>query len=131
MSIIFRLLWRAFPVALVIYGTRTGVINWTAYYHTAVNSVAVVTTHLDMATISRALLEQYNAGMGLPHPRRFDDWLIENIKASNKDTDVDHFGNPYRLHMLRDGYEVISAGPDGEYDTDDDITKTVRGLDGV
>ncbi len=53
--------------------------------------------------------------------REFDAWLDRRYPqpASREDA----WGTRYRLQVTADGFRVVSAGPDGQFGTDADLTR--------
>lgn len=59
----------------------------------------------------------------------FSKFLRENIQIGKgskegRDRSKDPWGTPYKLQVLKYGYEVLSAGPDKQWGTKDDIKAT-------
>ncbi len=64
---------------------------------------------------------------GLPSPEDFPDYVRKSLQTKGgdgADPSRDLWGTPYRLESDAKNYTVRSAGPDREYDTDDDIVAT-------
>jgi general secretion pathway protein G len=63
----------------------------------------------------------------LPAPDRFEQWLETNFKENDlKDLATDHWGNKlvYTSSKKDKTYSLISMGPDGILDTEDDMIRT-------
>ncbi|SHI13242.1 type II secretion system protein GspG [Desulfofustis glycolicus] len=59
-----------------------------------------------------------------PRPERFEQWLAATFKSgSGRDLALDHWGTPfsYRAGAELKSYELISAGPDLQFGTGDDL----------
>jgi hypothetical protein len=54
-------------------------------------------------------------------PEEFDRWL--NDRYRQESSRMDSWGTRYGLQVLGDQIIVISAGPDGEFGTEDDLTQ--------
>jgi general secretion pathway protein G len=113
-------------LVVVIIGVLTAVVagNFTHKSDSARNSA----TRGSISAISTAI-ESYNMDVG--HlPSSLDD-LIANPGASTwdgpyikggKDKMLDAWGNPFAYKKNKNGFEIISAGKDGQTGSDDDIT---------
>lgn len=69
-------------------------------------------------------LELYKGVYGI-YPDDFGAFLKNNFESragEKKDITVDTWGNSYRYVKTGKYYEITSAGPDGEFGTDDDIS---------
>jgi len=71
-------------------------------------------------------LERHEDTRGnLPMRRgEFDAWLESRYQQES--SRVDSWGTRYGLEVVGDGFRVISAGPDGEFGTDDDLVQEGR-----
>ena len=67
-----------------------------------------------------------------PSPEEVDDVILRlhkasviNLRVSPEGNPLDPYGNPFRIRFRREGVvtmtHVTSAGPDGHFDTPDDI----------
>jgi len=85
----------------------------------------VVAVQREVDGISKMIYLQYITDEGyLPSERDFADYVRKNMKTKRgveRDTSIDFWENPYVFERDKDGFTVRSAGPDGDYDTDDDI----------
>ena len=86
-----------------------------------------VSTAGDMHSMSAMLDAKYIMDRRLPSEDGFDAWLKATFKENDiKDLALDHWGNPYIYRVLKKNrqYRLISTGPDGLEETDDDMIKT-------
>ncbi len=63
-------------------------------------------------------------GMGGELPVRrgeFEAWLEDRYRVER--SRVDGWGTPYRLELVGGGFRVISAGPDRQFGTGDDLVR--------
>lgn len=72
----------------------------------------------DLEKAARLMVGQRNQGMRLPEPARFGEFLNRNDIAAGG---IDPWGTPYLMVHEADSVALVSAGPDGRYDTDDDL----------
>lgn len=78
------------------------------------------------AEISQAisqLIRDRNAGFLRPDPADFQEYMRTRIAGEDG---LDRWGSPYVLIVEPDSVAVVSAGPDLEYETEDDITVKIR-----
>ena len=85
----------------------------------------VVATQSELGSLAKMIyLTQLETGR-VPNPRKFAAYCRKKLKVAKgqeRDTSLDHWGNPYKLEIYgRKSFAVLSAGPDGELDTDDDL----------
>lgn len=67
-------------------------------------------------------LDVHQQSRGLPVGRgEFDLWLDRRYPQER--SRMDAWGTRYRLEVRGETYRVISAGPDGEFGTEDDIVR--------
>ena len=52
----------------------------------------------------------------------FDQWMDQRYPQPRSREDT--WGTRYRLELTPEGFAVVSAGPDGEFGTEDDIRRT-------
>lgn len=66
----------------------------------------------------------YLGGKGLEPLRRgeFDQWLDSRYPQTR--SRVDGWGSRYTGRVTRSGFEIVSPGPDGILETDDDLSAT-------
>lgn len=86
-----------------------------------------VCTAGDLHSISVMLDAKYVLDRKLPAEEEFGSWMQETFKENNvKDLAADHWGSRYIYKLSADGrsYRLISAGNDGRFGTDDDMTKS-------
>lgn len=92
------------------------------------NYVKVVATQSEVNNITQILSLEWITDEKLPtDPEHFADYVrkIMRVPASSggvpRDTSKDIWGTPYQLIIDGQTIKVNSGGPDGEYDTDDDV----------
>ena len=117
---------------LIIGGITLGVIagnsdNILQFYDETVAMSRQIATAGDMRTISLMLDYHYLKKGRLPTGRNFDKWLENNFKENTlKTVMTDHWGNPmtYTISKNKKQYVLISSGPDGIFDNDDDLKRS-------
>jgi hypothetical protein len=80
-------------------------------------------TQSQMGKAVSALVSRRNMGYPPPKPIEFQEF----IQARELSPDgMDAWGAPYLLRQRRDSLDIISAGPDIQYHTDDDLVVSIR-----
>lgn len=98
-----------------------------AIFDDSVEAAQQVSTAGDLHSMSVMLDAQYVMNRGLPGENQFAAWLVETFKENNvKSLSEDHWGNGYVYTVDEDErhYQLRSAGPDGQLNTDDDMVKS-------
>jgi len=96
----------------------------------AVTDISTIGSALDAFEVDLGYYPKTSDGLGLllNEPRDAKDWRGPYLKS---DIPKDPWGNPYIYECPgrhnNKGYDLISMGPDGRRDTDDDITNWVAG----
>lgn len=83
-----------------------------------INDLAKI-AYLDFTTDGRASLNIEN----------FADYCRKNLLAkegSNRDTSKDFWGTEYKLEISEKKFRIVSAGPDRQFGTDDDVISGYR-----
>lgn len=70
----------------------------------------------------RMLEDDDTEGRALPTERNFSEWVDRKMP---QETGIDPWGRPYWLKRQGTRFTVGSDGPDGQRDTDDDVTQEV------
>ncbi len=117
---------------LIMGGITLGLITGNSdsimqFYDETVAMARQVATAGDLRTISLMLDYEYLKKGRLPKGEKFNAWLARNFKENElKQIMVDHWGNPmaYRISRDQKSYLILSAGPDGILDTEDDIKRS-------
>ena len=78
----------------------------------------------EMERLVQALAEQQELNRELPTPREFPRWVRANLPQGGGDTDP--WGAEYSLRVWEDSLAVISAGPDSQRGTADDVRVSSR-----
>jgi hypothetical protein len=79
-------------------------------------------SHQEMNQIVEDLEIRLDSGDGLPTARgAFDAWLESRYPQENPRRDA--WGLRYQLQVRGTTFQVISAGPDGVFGTDDDLVR--------
>lgn len=80
-------------------------------------------SHQQMTQIVSDLEVVLGTGVRLPLARgEFDDWLDQRYRQLRSREDA--WGTRYQLQSRGESFDVISAGPDREFRTDDDLVRT-------
>jgi hypothetical protein len=77
----------------------------------------------EMGEAVRELVQHRNEGFIRPNPDDFRQYMQSQIEDEDG---LDAWGSPYLLVPKEDSVSIVSAGPDLEYETDDDIVVTIR-----
>lgn len=78
-------------------------------------------TNQELAQIVEDLEVHQESRGGLPAGRgEFDEWMEERYPQVG--SREDGWGSHYRLEVTGESFRVISAGPSGEFGTDDDLS---------
>jgi hypothetical protein len=79
-------------------------------------------SHQEMNQIVSDLETRVQSGGDLPTARgAFDAWLNQRYPQEN--SRIDAWGNRYQLRVQGDRFQVLSAGPDGIFGTEDDLVR--------
>ena len=108
----------------VIAGNSDSILK---FYDETVAMSRQVATAGDMRTISLMLDYHYLKKGRLPVLKNYDKWLEKNFKENElKAVMTDHWGNPmiYTVSKDKKQYVLVSSGPDGVFDTEDDLRRT-------
>lgn len=89
----------------------------------AVNPYRELEAEGAISKVIRAMVRDRNSGFIRPEDDEFTDYMVRKIEDEDG---IDPWGTPYILQSTRDSVAVISAGPDLEYGTDDDIRESIR-----
>ena len=98
-----------------------------ALFDDSVESAQMVCTAGDLHSMSVMLDATYVMDRRLPKQKDFAAWMAESFKENNvKSLLVDQWGTPYVYLVSRNQrqYQIRSAGPDLELNTDDDLVKS-------
>jgi hypothetical protein len=88
--------------------------------------VRVIATQYEMKTLQTAVTNEVIAENMRSVERDFTAFVHSIAHSDAKDVANDHWGSAYELQKTEDGYLIVSAGPDMEFDSDDDIFASVR-----
>lgn len=80
-------------------------------------------TQSEMAQIVGELIRRRNVGIPPPDPNNLAGFTRH---AGIDTTATDIWGTPYEFRIRPDSVFLRSAGPDGDFDTDDDMLEAVR-----
>ena len=80
-------------------------------------------TQSQMGKVINELTRRRNMGYQAPRPGELADFIVaRDLGPDGKDA----WGAPLLLQQRQDSIDIISAGPDIEYHTDDDIILSIR-----
>jgi hypothetical protein len=83
-----------------------------------------VKTKAEMSKAVTELIADRNRGYPAPAPNEFGEYLVRKLGA--EEATLDAWGSPYIIAPDPDSLEIISAGPDLQYRTDDDLQVKIR-----
>lgn len=114
---VFVLLVLAFVLAMFVEDSRAVILDFAS---PAMQPAYRWMATQEMKQISGDLETHYVSQGSLPFARgEFEGWLRDRYRDDRYHTDS--WGTPYRLRVEGNSYQVISAGTDGEFGTDDDL----------
>ncbi len=96
-------------------------------YDTSVDMAWVVVARVEVAGITTVVTTQAAAD-NLPRDLEygFAAFINEHLhKPDGSDASHDPWGDPYRFRATAEAYEVRSSGPDGVWESDDDLVSTI------
>ncbi|MDX1673465.1 MAG: hypothetical protein R3314_01590 [Longimicrobiales bacterium] len=80
-------------------------------------------TQSEMGEAVRELIRDRNAGFVRPEPDEFRQFMQRELEGEDG---LDGWGTPYIMVPQQDSMFIVSAGPDHEFDTEDDIVERLR-----
>ncbi|CAN5801280.1 hypothetical protein BH23GEM11_BH23GEM11_04600 [soil metagenome] len=120
MGRIFLLLLVAFGIALYVPDSRAAISEAA---HPLANPAYRWMSHQQMSQIVDDLEVVVNTGARLPIDRgEFDAWLDRRYRQPRSREDA--WGTRYQLRVRGTVFEVMAAGPDRTFGTDDDLVRT-------
>lgn len=125
-----RLAWRLGPVLLIVWGVRSGFIDYKKYVR-IITGDTKTPVELQLDGVSQLLIEEYARTHILPEGYKLAFWLTQHKDRQKigPRPDADPFGNTLRITRVNDGFILTSDGPDRKPNTADDVTKRVEGLE--
>lgn len=83
------------------------------------------TQNVELNGIAQAVAMDYTESNKLPIDN-FDEFLRANMRTASgkppkRDPAIDPWETPYKLKQIHNGFQVMSAGPDKSWETDDDM----------
>lgn len=109
----------ALAIGLVFPTSRAVIIEYSA---PVINPYLRMSTEAEMQDVADELkMYQRENFEQLPSERQFPAWLASRFTG---DGSLDGWGNTYEYRLTRDEMLLVSWGPDGERNTDDDIVVT-------
>lgn len=88
-----------------------------------VNPYRRLKSESEMSEAVRELVRDRNMGYVRPQPDEFRAYMQREIEGEDG---LDAWGTPYIIRPTTDSLAIISAGPDLEYDTEDDLVEKMR-----
>lgn len=85
------------------------------------NPMFSMATSAEMEKIAREVQTYERTTGRMPEPRNFQRWLEDRYAG---DAMQDSWGGDYTLEIRRNQFDIVSPGPDGLLNTDDDIVET-------
>lgn len=101
-----------------------GVYQGAEKFEPLLNMVTTVSTQSEINEAAHFIELDVVTGTPMPTPEQFGEYLRKNMRNPGKPRDfaLDQWGTPYKLVVEgRSGFEIVSAGPDKSFDTDDDV----------
>ncbi|TWI76713.1 general secretion pathway protein G [Desulfobotulus alkaliphilus] len=97
------------------------------FYEETMTASQRVTAAGDLRSISIMLDYEFMQSGRYPSERNFERWLQQRFQENElRELNRDQWGNTYRYSTGPDrrSFVLASAGPDGEFDTEDDMIRT-------
>lgn len=89
----------------------------------AVNPYRKLKAQGAIGKVTREMIRDRNSGFVRPLDDEFQAYMVRKLEEEDG---IDPWGVPYAMRPTRDSVAVVSAGPDREFGTDDDILQTIR-----
>lgn len=89
----------------------------------AVNPYRKLKAEGAIGKVTREMIRDRNSGFVRPEDDEFQAYMIRKVEGEDG---IDPWGIPYAMWPTRDSVAVVSAGPDREFGTDDDVLQTIR-----
>lgn len=89
----------------------------------AVNPYRELEAQGAISKVVRAMVRDRNSGFLRPEADAFTEYMTQKVEEEDG---IDPWGTPYIMQATRDSVGVVSAGPDLEYGTEDDIVQKIR-----
>lgn len=114
------------PIVTVAGGAAASSPKLKAQLTKVIQSTKVVATQQEVSDIAKLVYLDSVDGTA-PKPEAFSSYLQNHMRGANGSTrnnSKDQWDQPYRLTYDQTRHELLisSAGPDGAFDTNDDIT---------
>lgn len=98
-------------------------------FYTATDMAYVAVAQLELSGIntivtSKAAADELPADLELTFASFLRDEM--SVQVGSGDPSEDPWGDPYRLQVTNEGWKIASRGPDGEFDTADDLVTIVK-----
>ena len=110
---------RLIPMGLLAFGAVKGADKVKAF----LGSTQEVTVQYEIGEIVKIIELDYLTEQRFPEPNTFPEFLRSNMRsrAKARDTAKDQWGSDYTLELKNGTAIVRSAGPDKQYNSNDDI----------
>lgn len=89
----------------------------------AVNPYRKLKAEGAIGKVTREMIRDRNSGFVRPEDEEFQAYMVRKVEGEDG---IDPWGIPYAMWPTRDSVAVVSAGPDREFGTDDDVLQTIR-----
>lgn len=88
-----------------------------------VNPYRRLKSQSEMQKAVRELIQDRNMGYLRPRPDDFRAYMQREVEGEDG---LDAWGTPYIIVPTADSLAIVSAGPDLQYDTEDDLVEKIR-----
>ena len=116
-----RAIVKLLPIALLVYSFRSGTASAQDAVDRVKNWAAAAMATIDLNGIGSALEAEY--ALSGRYPASLEPFIRQTLKSATSDLTRDRWGRPYRFHVEGTRFEIVSAGPDGEFGTADDLVE--------
>lgn len=80
-----------------------------------------VSANVEMRNLQYMIVSYYRASGILPAEHQFEEFVLEHFESEVKNPCIDIWGNRYQYRLSHEGFELYSAGPDKQSQTQDDL----------
>ncbi|MBI3598107.1 MAG: hypothetical protein HY201_01415 [Nitrospirae bacterium] len=116
-----RLLWRVFPIFILLYTLRGTAAEYGKYFTMAKQASQYAMTYMNLSQYV-ALLQTYYTEHGNPPPD-LSSFLRSNFNIKGHDPSLDYWDNPYQLIETENQFSLTSCGADKRCPTEDDLSQ--------
>ena len=117
MSLLFKLTSRGAALLFVLYmvpATRDFALS-------PITLTQGVASSVELQNLQKTIVMVKNQNGAYPEESEFESIVLEKFSSAVKDPRLDFWGRPYRYRRSPGGFEIRTGGPDGKFETKDDL----------